>query len=147
MGQNHIIKFLDYRIDITVKEKDFLKEFMIFPVLISFFKMLNSISYYLDINTMVSLYDTIPFDLFVAFIAIYQLYRYFDDKKYKYVAYLALIFVIMFTLIKYIAIKMITLNTFIINMNNLLDIMNTYSCFLMILFGLVVLFIKEEAYE
>ena len=120
---------------------------MIFPVLISFFKMLNSISYYLDINTMVSLYDTIPFDLFVAFIAIYQLYRYFDDKKYKYVAYLALIFVIMFTLIKYIAIKMITLNTFIINMNNLLDIMNTYSCFLMILFGLVVLFIKEEAYE
>lgn len=139
--------FYVYRMDMTVKEKDFLKGFMIFPLLISFFKMLNSISYYLDINTMVSLYDTIPFDLFVAFIAIYQLYRYFDDKKYKYVAYLALIFVIMFTLIKYIAIKMITLNTVIINMNNLLDIMNTYSFFLMILFGLVVLFIKEETYE
>ena len=75
------------------------------------------------------------------------MYRYFDDKKYKYIAFLALIFVIMFILIKYIAFKMITLNTVIINMNNLLDIMNTYSLFLMILFGLVILFIKEEIYE
>lgn len=139
--------FYIYRIDMTVKEKDFLKEFMIFPIFISFFKMLNSIAYYLDVNSMVSLYDTIPFDLFIAFIAIYQLYRYFDDKKYKYIAFLALMFVIMFILIKYIAFKMITLNTVIINMNNLLDIMNTYSLFLMILFGLVILFIKEEIYE
>ena len=131
----------------TVKEKDFLKSFMIFPLLISFFKTLNSISYYIDISAMVSLYDTIPFDLFVLFIAIYQVYRYFGDERFKYVLYLVFAFLGFFILIKYLAIKLLTINTIIANMNNFLDIVNTYSFFLIIVFGITTILIKEKSYE
>ena len=142
-----LYQFFSCRVDMTVKEKDFLKSFMIFPLLISFFKTLNSISYYIDISAMVSLYDTIPFDLFVLFIAIYQVYRYFGDERFKYVLYLVFAFLGFFILIKYLAIKLLTINTIIANMNNFLDIVNTYSFFLIIVFGITTILIKEKSYE
>ena len=142
-----LYQFFSCRVDMTVKEKDFLKSFMIFPLLISFFKTLNSISYYIDISAMVSLYDTIPFDLFVLFIAIYQIYRYFDDEGFKYVLYLVFAFLGIFILIKYLAIKLLTINTIVANMNNFLDIVNTYSFFLIIVFGITTILIKEKSYE
>ena len=96
---------------------------------------------------MVSLYDTIPFDLFVLFIAIYQVYRYFGDERFKYVLYLVFAFLGFFILIKYLAIKLLTINTIIANMNNFLDIVNTYSFFLIIVFGITTILIKEKSYE
>ncbi|MFR1755387.1 MAG: hypothetical protein ACLSWA_00765, partial [Thomasclavelia spiroformis] len=72
------------KVNMTLKEKNFLKTFTVFPVLLSLLKILFFISHYLNAGVILRLYDTFSFDLVITFIALFYLMKYFKDKRYNY---------------------------------------------------------------
>lgn len=141
-----IYQFCSCKFSMTVKERDFLKEFMIYPLFLSFFKALNSISYYISIDVMVLLYDTIPFDLIITFMAIYHIYRYFNKKHFLHLSLLLMIFILVFIFVKFISFNMSNVNILIANINYLFDMLNLYSTLPIVLLGISVYFMKEDPY-
>lgn len=141
-----IYQFYSNKLSMTVKEKDFLRGFMIYPLFLSFFKALNSISFYINTNVMVLLYDTIPFDLIIAFMAIFQIYRYFNEKYFLYLSICLMIFIALFTFIKIVSFNMSDVNMLIVSINNLVDIINLYSIIPILLLGISIFFMKENLY-
>lgn len=141
-----IYQFCSCKFSMTVKEKDFLKEFMIYPLFLSFFKALNSISYFINIDVMVLLYDTIPFDLIITFMAIYHIYRYFNEKYFLHLSFLLMIFIVVFIFIKFVSFNMSNINMLIVTINSLFDIINIYSVLSILLLGISTYFMKENPY-
>ena len=72
------------RVSMTLKEKNFLKTFTVFPVLLALLKMLPAVFYYINKEIMMQLYDTFSFDLVITLIALFYIMKYFKDKRYKY---------------------------------------------------------------
>ena len=50
------------RMEMTLKELNFLNTFSFIPILISFFKLLTPLSYYLNVDFLLTLYNVIPID-------------------------------------------------------------------------------------
>lgn len=66
--------------DMTIKERDFMKYFSIFVVLISLSRMFFVLTFYVNTEMLLKLYDSLPLDLIVSIIAIYLLYQYTNNK-------------------------------------------------------------------
>lgn len=134
------------KVSMTLKERDFLKGLTIPLLFISFFKMLNTLSYYINVEVMVLLYNTIPFELIFVCLVLFMFYRYFKDKKYLMLNIGILPFIFFFIYIKIYCFNMIKINMTIINLNNILDIMNLFSFLPIILLSLSLYFMKEKYY-
>lgn len=147
---NFIVYLVDtLKLNMTIKERDFLKAFMIYPLFISILKSLETISSYINIEFMLSLYQTVPFDLIITLLAIIQLYRYFNDKKFVYISIFVFAFIIIIGLFRIYAFNtdgkevtaMISTLTMIYHY---FDTIAYYSIVPIISFGLSILFMRDK---
>ena len=88
-----ILPFLVYLVmvlksDISVKERRFLKAFIIYPLLI----FLTEVASIFNIQ---SIYSKLPLSYLIAFAAIYSIYSYFHDKKYIYLLIVDMLFIVL----------------------------------------------------
>lgn len=122
-----------FRIDMTLKEIAFLKTFMYIPISISMFKMLFPLSYYLNFNFLLSLYDTIPIDMIFLTFGLIQLYSYFKNRNIIIIIILSIMYIFFFSVIKIITFQQIELSAtllFCMKIRNYIDVVNNYSVFL-----------------
>lgn len=121
------------RINMTLKENAFLRTFIYIPIFISVFKMLFPLSYYLNSNFLLSLYDTIPIDIIFLTFGLIQLYSYFKNRNIIIMIILSIMYIIFFSVIKIITFQQIELSTtllFCMKIRNYIDVVNSYSIFL-----------------
>lgn len=137
------------RMEMTLKELNFLNTFSFIPILISFFKLLTPLSYYLNVDFLLTLYNVIPIDFLLLGLGIHLLNCYFDLKSLKYISISSMIYIILFSFVNIMTYKqteitnsMITL----IKIKNILEIINSFSIALFI-FTLLTLYIVRHAYE
>lgn len=145
-----LIYYLSIRqINMTLKELSFLKIFSFIPVLISFFKLLTPLSYYLNVNFLLTLYNVIPIDFLLLGLGIYLLKCYFDLKPLNYVIIMITIYIIIFSSIKIITFQqneLTDLMLMVVNIRNIFDILHSFSITLFI-FILLTLDIVRYTYE
>lgn len=72
------------KIKMTNKEKDFLKLYVIVPILLSFSKLVIPISYYINTDILLNLINSLSLDLITLVIGSLLLKNYFKDKIFNY---------------------------------------------------------------
>lgn len=82
----------------TLKEKNFLHNWIIIPILLSICRMLFPIAYYLNAEIMLQLYSTLPFDLCINIIGLFILYKYFKTTCLKILLVINSIYVVFSTI-------------------------------------------------
>lgn len=131
------------KINATIKEREFLSGFSINIILLSLIKMYPAISYYLNTDIMILFYDTIPLDLLVIFLSIFQMYKYFRDKSLIYLNIILFIYMILFIFIKSIAFNTANVNLLLSNMMSLIDYLTMFSVIPIFVFGLLIFLLKN----
>lgn len=134
------------KVNMTLKEKNFLKTFTVFPVLLSLLKILFFISHYLNAGVILRLYDTFSFDLVITFIALFYLMKYFKDKRYNYLligffVYMCIMFCLKFYVIDFYNISSVDMS--ILRIKNVVEIINEFSLYQIVGFGLSIYFMKN----
>lgn len=134
------------KVNMTLKEKNFLKTFVVFPVLLSLLKIMFFISYYLNAGVLFRLYDKFSFDLIITFLAIFYLFKYFKDKKYKYLMICFFIYMCITFFLKFYVIDFYTafsINMPVLKIKNVISIINEFSLYQIVVFGLSIYFMKN----
>ena len=134
------------KVNMTLKEKNFLKTFTVFPVLLSLLKILFFISHYLNAGVILRLYDTFSFDPVITFIALFYLMNYFKDKRYNYLlivffVYMCIMFCLKFYVIDFYNISSVDMS--ILRIKNVVEIINEFSLYQIVGFGLSIYFMKN----
>jgi len=134
------------KVNMTLKEKNFLKTFTVFPVLLSLLKILFFISHYLNAGVILRLYDTFSFDLVITFIALFYLMKYFKDKRYNYLligffVYMCIMFCLKFYVIDFYNISSVDMS--VLRIKNVVEIINEFSLYQIVGFGLSIYFMKN----
>jgi hypothetical protein len=131
----------------TLKEKSFLKIFVFIPILISFSKLLFPLSYYLNTQVLIQLYDTIPLDIILIIIGLLQFYSYFKKNKYLYLVAFSSIYLFLFIVIKMLSFEQSELSPMIIQLHQILEVSNIYSIFIISIGFTTTFMVKREEYE
>lgn len=76
------------KIEMSLKERYFLREFSVYPILISIIGLFSSNNYY-------SVYNSIPLSLIIVLAALNYIYRYFRDKKFICLILINVVFIIL----------------------------------------------------
>lgn len=138
------------KVEMTLREKQFLKGFMIVPIFYSFTKLLYPISYYLNFDVLLMLYEIIPLDIIMLIVGLLQIYNYFKKKKYIYLTVITGVYLLVFTLVKiyvYGLLEDTTFNLFIVYFNLILYYINQYNIFFIVILLVAALMMKDEKYE
>jgi len=85
-----------YKIEMRLKEISFLKTFLYVPILVSLYRILFPLAYYINFDFLLALHDVLPMDIVVLGIGIFHLYLYFKDKKFFIPLSLSVIYIIFF---------------------------------------------------
>lgn len=131
------------KINMTIKERDFLQSFSIYITLLSLIKMYPALSYYINTDIMLLLYDTIPLDLLVIFLAIFQIYRYFHNKSLIYLNIILLVYMMFFIFIKSIAFNITEINLLVSHLMSLIDYLNMFSVVSVFVFALIIFLLRN----
>ncbi|MFR1739945.1 MAG: hypothetical protein ACLSWB_05595 [Clostridia bacterium] len=112
-----------YKSDISLRERRFLKIWIVFPILFCINQILPTISYYLNTDIMVSIYQSFPFSLFISLISIVYIYSFF---KYRFIAItlivnilymvFSFIYISLYSQLENVSIYMINIYTFLISL-------------------------------
>lgn len=134
------------KVNVTLKEKKFLKTFAVFPVLLALIKMLPAVFYYINKEIMMQLYDTFSFDLVITFIALFFIMKYFKDKRYKYLLiglfiYMCITFFLMYYVVNVYVVQ--SIDMFIFKIEDIIGIINEFSFYQIVVFGLSIYFMKD----
>lgn len=135
------------KVNITLKEKNFLKTFTVFPALLALIKMLPAAFYYINKEIMIQLYDTFSFDLVITFIALFYIMKYFKDKRYKYLLIGLFIYIcVTFFLMRYVVNIYVvqSIDMLILKIEDIIDTVNEFSFYQIIVFGLSIYFMKDN---
>lgn len=92
---------------------------------------------------MLLLYDTIPLDLLVIFLAIFQIYRYFHNKSLIYLNIILLVYMMFFIFIKSIAFNITEINLLVSHMMSLIDYLNMFSVVPVFVFALIIFLLRN----
>lgn len=142
-----IYAILINKIEMTLKEKNFLKSFTIFPILLSLLKAGTYISYYVNIDIMIQIYDSFSVDLIITFIAIYQIYRYFKSRYLKYLIYMLFSYICMAFILKFYIINTMDINNLLSQLYNIIEISDFFCVYQIVVFGMSSYLIKEKKDE
>lgn len=135
------------RVNMALKEKNFLRTFTIFPILLALLKMLPSVFYYINTEIMMQLYDTFSFDLVITFIALFYIMKYFKDKRYKYLLIGLFIYMgITFFLMRYVVNIYVlqSMDMLILKIEDIIDTINKFSFYQIVIFGLSIYLMKDK---
>lgn len=132
------------KINMTVKEKEFLLSFSVYIILLSLIKMYTTLSYYINADILLVLYDTIPLDLLIISLAIFQIYKYFHNRLFIYLNVILLVYMICFIFIKSVAFNTTVVNLLLVNMVTLIDFLNMFSVIPVLVFTLIIFIIKKH---
>lgn len=134
--------------DISLKERRFLKVWLIFPVLFCLDNCLSSIASFLNADVMLSFYSTFPLSSVVNIVSLISLYSYF---KYRDILHLTIVYVIyccvsflyLSVYINLIEPSLLQINTYII-----LDYFQLYRVIEILTLLVTILFLKRnQSYE
>lgn len=133
--------------DNTLEENHFLKMFSIVPLLISIYKLIFLIFFYIDLDFLLSMYENIPFDIIISIIGLIMIGSYFKNYRYNLLAMVNVIYIFAYCLVRYI--NRITEQVLprLQLAFNIMDSMNIYSTVVIIVFAIAVLFIGKEKYD
>lgn len=132
----------------TLKEKNFLMANFIIFVMFSFEKIIYPLSFYINLEVLIMLYEIFPISVVFLLILLINLYNYFKNKKYWILEAIAFIYMIVLLVIKLITYQSMTnLPEIIFNINNVLNTFNYYSVLLIFVILLSLILIKKEENE
>lgn len=137
-------------INMTLKETIFLKNFCYIPILLSICKLIYPLSYYLNFEILIQLYDTIPLEMIFIIIGLIQFYNYFKKPKYLCIIMLSIGYVLIFTFLKTILFNQlyyVEVSEFLITLTNILDYFNENNLFVLGILFLSIGIMKDESYE
>ena len=127
----------------SIKENDFLKLYIIIPVLLAFTKIIFPLSYYLNTDILIGLINTVSLDLITLILSSLLLRFYFKDNHlnifilYNVVIYLINIIVIF---------SFSSLNNsqlFLINMYNFINFLQDFGFFVLAHFTFILIYIRK----
>lgn len=133
--------------NITLREKHFLKLFIVVPILMFVNKVIFPISFYYNFDFLLSLYDSISLELIAVIIGILMLYYFFKKGIYLYLSMLTFFFACFSSFIKIVIFGSNEINNFLIYIFNILDFINVYSVYSIFIFFCVIYFIPKNKYE
>lgn len=131
----------------TLEENHFLKMFSIVPLLVSFNKILFLISFYIDFDYFLTLYDNIPLELIASIIGLIMIGSYLKDNKYTILTIVTIVYIFVYCLIKYINIITEEVIPRLQFAFNVMDSMNIYSTVVIVLFSISIFFIRKGNYD
>ncbi|EFW04867.1 hypothetical protein HMPREF9488_01991 [Coprobacillus cateniformis] len=112
-----------HKTNMTLKESSFLKILLYFPIIVFIIKILFPISYYLNTEALVALYDTFPVDIFFLVIFLIQFFLYFRKNTFILLIFISVFFSIFYTIIKLISFNSLEITSLIyLQINNILPL-------------------------
>lgn len=134
--------------NMTLKERNFLKVNFIFFVMFSFEKILYPLSFYINLEVLIMLYEIFPISIVFLLILLINLHNYFKNKKYWILESITFIYMLALLIVKLMVYQQITnLSEIISYINNVLNTFNYYSILLIFVFLLSLILIKNEKNE
>lgn len=119
---------------------------MTLKFLLVLLKMIPSVFNYITTEILLQFYDKFSFDLIITFLAIFYLFKYFKDKKYKYLMICFFIYMCITFFLKFYVIDFYTafsINMPVLKIKNVISIINEFSLYQIVVFGLSIYFMKN----
>lgn len=117
--------------------------FILVPILFFLNKMLFPFAFYFNFEYLLVLYDSVSFKL----LATLMLYYFFKDNRFLFLTLLTFLYMLISSFIKIVCLNTETINYLVIKFFNIVDFINTYSIFSMLIFLFVLLFISKDSNE
>lgn len=131
------------KVNMSIKENDFLKLYIIIPILLAFTKIIFPLSYYLNTEILLGLINTISLDLITLILSSLLVKFYFKDKHLNiFILYNIVIFVINIMII--FSFSSFNVNSlFLINIYNLVNFLQNYGIFALIHFIFILIYMRK----
>lgn len=135
-----------FKIEMTLKEAAFLKTLIYFPILVYLIKILFPLSYYLNSEVLVSLYDIFPLDTLFLIIFLIQIFMYFRKNSYLFLIFISLLLAVCYSTLKMMIFQQQEITSiFLMKLNDFFDILNVNSIFVLLITLIVIVLIKYDA--
>lgn len=131
------------RTRISVKEKDFLKLYVLVPVLLAFTKIIFPISYYLNTDILLGLINTVSLDLITLIISSLLFKFYFKDNHLNIFILFNIILYIFNILVIFLFSSLNDSSQLLIDIYNLIIFLKDYGLFVLMHFGYMLVYMKK----
>lgn len=131
------------RTRISVKEKDFLKLYVLVPVLLVFTKIIFPISYYLNTDILLGLINTVSLDLITLIISSLLFKFYFKDNHLNIFILFNIILYIFNILVIFLFSSLNNSSQLLIDIYNLIIFLKDYGLFVLMHFGYMLVYMKK----
>lgn len=127
----------------SLKEKDFLKFYSIIPVFLVFTRIIYPLTYYLNTDILIGLYNTLSLDLLILIFSAFMINFYFKSKFSRNLILLNIIIYIANMIFFSIYITIDAPSTLLIDVNMLITMCRDNGAFVILHFIIVILFLKK----
>lgn len=128
---------------ISIKENDFIKMYIIIPILLAFTKIIFPISYYLNTEILLGLINTISLDLITLILSSLLLRFYFKDNHLNiFVLYNVVIYLLNIIVI-YSFSSLNSRPLFLINMYNFVNFLQDFGFFVLAHFTFILIYMRK----
>ena len=131
------------KIKMSIKENDFLKLYIIIPILLAFTKIIFPLSYYLNTEILLGLINTISLDLITLILSSLLLKFYFKDNHLNiFILYNVVIYIINIMIV--FSFSSFNVNSlFLINVYNLVNFLQSYGIFSLVHFIFILVYMRK----